>query len=530
MQEAEIKKTLHWLWLLPIFAMLIALYLAYKSISNLGPEITIELASANGLEAGRTKIRYRSLEVGTVKDITLTPDFQRVIIHAQMKKMAEPLLKADSEFWVVSPQIGFTGIKGLNTLLSGNFIEISPGKSLTYSKKFQGLDEIPAMAKSIFDGIRVFLEAETNAGLNVGSAIYYRGFVVGRIVSLKLSADFSKTEVQAFIKAPYDKLINSKTKFYNVSGLDLKVGMSGVEINMPSLETVLLGGLSFTTEEKSNEFFDPDRIVFKVYKSQQEIIEKPVYKKANYAMRFDNSIRGLRIGSLVEFQGIELGRVSDIKLIYDDDKNLALNSVILELEFERMKAANKPVDENSFSKLIKNGLYATLETANFFSGEKLIRLNINPNNSQELFYCEYSNYPLIPSQDSGFDFMVNQGNEILAKVKNLPLDELIASANSAVQSLEKVAKDLEGTGKNLNKSLNSVSRAANSVEKMMNNLNKEIPSVSRQFKHTMQSIDSESNIYFKFNKTLEDLSRMAQGISRLMRQLDAKPNSMIFGK
>ena len=145
---------------------------------------------------------------------------------------------------------------------------------------------------------------------------------------------------------------------------------------------------------------------------------------------------------------------------------------------------------------------------------------------------KYSNYPLIPSQETGFDRIVSQSNEILEQIKDLKLEELVQRANQTLKSLENSAKELElaSVGKNLNKSLNSVSKAANSVEKMMNSLNKELPSLSKQVKHTMGSLDSESNLYFKFNRTLEDLSKMAQGISRLMRQLDAKPNSMIFGK
>ena len=313
MQEAKIKKTLHWLWLLPILAMLIALYLAYKSISNLGPEITIEFASANGLEAGRTKIRYRSLDIGTVREITLTPDFKKVIIHAQMKRMAEPLLKADSEFWVVKPQIGVDGIKGLNTILSGNFIAISPGKSASNSSHFKGLDQSPLIPSSVA-GVRVHLTAESNAGLNVGSAVYYRGFRVGRIDYINFNEDFSKIEVQAFIFAPYDKLINSKTKFFNSSGIDFKLGSGGLELNMPSLETIALGGLSFKAE-KTEEPFLPETTVFNIYASEKDINEPPNYKKDYFVVYFDNSIKGLKIGSLVEYMGIELGRVKDIKLV-----------------------------------------------------------------------------------------------------------------------------------------------------------------------------------------------------------------------
>ena len=187
MQEPEIARNrLSYLWLLPIVALGIGLWLAYSRLSQIGPNIHITFTSAEGLEAGKTKIRYKDLAVGTVTSIDLSNDLKQIIVTAQMSRTAEPLLKKDSQFWIVKPQISASGVTGLGTIVSGNYIAVSPGKEADSANQFAGLDEAPQI-QSTEEGLRVRLITDSASGVNVGTAIYYRGISVGQIEQIRFS-------------------------------------------------------------------------------------------------------------------------------------------------------------------------------------------------------------------------------------------------------------------------------------------------------------------------------------------------------
>ena len=211
MQEPEIARNrLSYLWLLPVIALGIGLWLAWSRLSQIGPIIQIAFTSAEGLEAGKTKIRYKDLAVGTVTSIDLSNDLKQIIVTAQMLRTAEPLLKKDSQFWIVKPQISASGITGLGTIVSGNYITVSPGKDEDRANHFTGLDEAPQI-QSTEEGLRVRLLTNDARGVNVGTAIYYRGIAVGQIEQIRFSEHYDNLYLTAFIHAPFDRLITNNT-------------------------------------------------------------------------------------------------------------------------------------------------------------------------------------------------------------------------------------------------------------------------------------------------------------------------------
>jgi len=232
MQEPEIARNrLSYLWLLPIIALGIGLWLAYARLSQIGPNIHITFTSAEGLEAGKTKIRYKDLAVGTITSIDLSNDLKQIIVTAQMSRTAEPLLKKDSQFWIVKPQISASGVTGLGTIVSGNYIAVSPGKDAESANQFAGLDEAPQI-QSTEEGLRVRLITDSASGVNVGTAIYYRGISVGQIEQIRFSERYDNLYLTAFIHAPYDRLITNNTKFWNVSGINFSMGAEGANLEM----------------------------------------------------------------------------------------------------------------------------------------------------------------------------------------------------------------------------------------------------------------------------------------------------------
>ncbi|SUO97857.1 intermembrane transport protein PqiB [Suttonella ornithocola] len=553
MQEPKIEKNnTRLLWILPIIALGIGLYLAYNHLSNLGASVDIEFDNAQGIEAGKTKIRFKSLEIGTITNITLTDDFKKVIAHAQMTRTATPLLKQDTQFWVVKPQISASGITGLDTIISGSFIAIAPGESRENRRHFIGLNSPPLIPASE-PGVRVHLITNNVKGLNIGSPVYYRGFKVGQIDQIQFDDHFDRIKLEAFINSPYDKLINPNTKFWNISGFNFKLGANGADFSMESLETLALGGITFSTpmslsaggKDSINE-----NTIFTLYANEQDTNQSPIFEKQYYVLYFDSSIRGLNTGAPVEFDGIDIGEVIDIRLLYDEKQEKAIIPVLIELEPERIARVNLPQDSDNqddiMTTLIQQGMQASIETGSLLTGEKFIRLSMYPDDKQNITKDKYSSYTVLPTRNTGINKITDDIGSIVSTVKNLPFESLfnkaqtlMDKAGNAAGSLDKIiaTKEIQNIGKTIDKSLKqldgtlaSVRTTSDSANIVLKNLNNQLKTVTMQLENTLSGLAPNSNLYYNLNQTLQNLQKTSISIDRLMKKLDAKPNALIFGE
>lgn len=550
MQQPEIKKNkLGILWLLPILALGMGLYLAYHRLSQIGPTITIEFSTAEGLEAGKTKIRFKSLDIGTVTNISLSNNFKTVLVHAQMTRNAIDLLKQDSQFWVVKPQVTLNGITGLDTILSGSFIAVAPGQSKIDARNYKGLDTPPLIPLSE-PGMRIHLITDTSKGIYAGSPVYYRGFRVGQIETVKYDTELDRINIHAFINSPYDQLINNNTKFWNVSGISIKVGANGANVSMQSLETLALGGITFSTPVSlsgSNQPFD-NKMIFTLYANEQDTTQSPVYQKQYYVLYFEDSVRGLTTGNAVEFNGINIGQIIDIRLLYDEKIKKAVIPVLIEIEPERISRVNNSSNNDNsdiIQSLIKNGLEASMETSSLLTGDKIIRLAMYDDAKPTITTDKYSNYPIMPSRNTGITKITDDISTIVENVKNLPFNSLFTKAETllsnadstmknvktltATNEIQNIGKTIDNTLKQFDSTLASVKTTSQSANIMLTNLNKELKIVSKQLENTLYGISPESNLYYTLNQTLKSLQKTSKTVDRFMQKLDAKPNSMIFG-
>ncbi|MEM9995584.1 MAG: MlaD family protein, partial [Acinetobacter pittii] len=214
------------IWLIPLIALLIALSLAIKALLSHGPTIDVSFRTAEGLVAGKTTVRYKQVDIGVVRQIDLSEDRSHVIARIDLRKDASNFAAKDSRFWVVRPRIGTSGVSGIDTLLSGSYIEVDGGKSEEKKLEFTGL-EIPPVITSDVPGKEFFLNADDLGSLDVGSPIYYRRINVGQITAYKLSDDGKSVELQTFIRAPYDKFVTTDARFWQASGIDVSLNASG---------------------------------------------------------------------------------------------------------------------------------------------------------------------------------------------------------------------------------------------------------------------------------------------------------------
>lgn len=543
MQEPEIARNrLSYLWLLPVIALGIGLWLAYSHLSQIGPVIRIAFTSAEGLEAGKTKIRYKDLEVGTVTSIDLSNDLKQIIVTAQMSRTAEPLLKKDSQFWVVKPQISTGGITGLGTLISGNYIAVSPGKSEDSANQFAGLDEAPQI-QSTEEGLRVRLLTNSASGVNVGTAIYYRGISVGQIERIRFSEHYDNLYLTAFIRAPYDRLITNNTNFWNISGINLSVGAEGANLEVESLEALVRGGITFSTPTtlNSNETPATPGTVYTLFENERASTERTGFEKEYYVVYFDDTTRGLRQEAPVYFNGMKIGEVIDIRLLYDEAKNTAVTPVLIALEPDRIDRVNRQEkgDRKLIADLVKHGLQATLETGNLLTGDKIITLNQYPDDIRALGKDAYSNYPVLPSRAGSISQLTDDISAIVATVKKLPLDEIGNNTKEATAALKSalatpavknLGASLDKTLKQLDKTLVSVQKAGESTDKALAQLDKQMKTLGKQLEKTLYNFGPESSLTYTLQETLKTVQRSMKSINDVMRKIDDKPNVLIMGE
>lgn len=247
--EAEVRSrkrrfSISIVWLVPLIAVLIGGWLVFKAFSEKGPEISITFKSAEGLEAGKTKIRYKDVELGQISKIELSEDLSMVVVTAELVKQAESFLSVNTRFWVVRARVGVSGVSGLGTLFSGAYITLDPGEPGNITHHFKGLENPPLVTTDL-PGRHFLLKTESQGGLDIGSPVFYRKIQVGQVVAYELSENGQTIIFKVFINAPYHEYVYQNTRFWNASGINLKVDTQGVQLDTESLVSILIGGIAF---------------------------------------------------------------------------------------------------------------------------------------------------------------------------------------------------------------------------------------------------------------------------------------------
>src|SRR6266700_5480425 len=231
------------IWIIPVLAAVVAIGIAVQRIRSEGPTITVIFSAAEGIEAGKTLVKYKDVTIGRVTQVELTNDFAKVRVTAKIAKHAAGLMVEDAKFWIVQPTISLSGVSGLSTLLSGNYIGFGPGKAAQSQSYFNGLDVAPVITE--VRGGQFALRANDLGSLEIGSPVYYRRLPVGQVIAYELAPDGNTVQVRVFIKAPYDTYVYPETRFWNASGVEVSVGADGVDVRTESLVALLIGGLAF---------------------------------------------------------------------------------------------------------------------------------------------------------------------------------------------------------------------------------------------------------------------------------------------
>jgi len=449
--EASVKRRrrIAPIWLVPIVAVLLGLWMVVYTYRSQGPEISIVFSTAEGIEAGKTKIKARSVEVGLVEDVVLGEDLETVVVTAKLERSATTLLRSDTQFWVVRPRVGAAGISGLGTIMSGGYIELAPGDGPEGRRAFTGLEDVPVTPAGT-PGLKLELVSERAGSVSTGNPILYRGFEVGRVESAEFDVESQRVRYDAFIDAPYKGLVTTTTRFWNASGLSFSASADGIEMSTGSLQSLLLGGVSFGVPEG----VEPGDAVesgawFALFPDRQSVDERPYRHSVEYVVKFARSVRGLRPGAPVEYRGLPAGHVERIlleELVAEGvEGEGAPIPVLIRLEPGRMKMGDSAEAIELMSRRIeagvRNGLRATLSTGNLLTGSLYVSLDFYPDEAPAEL-GSFAGHTTIPSIPSGLEGIQVQLTSLLDKLNAMPLEDVAASANRTVQELERTMAEL----------------------------------------------------------------------------------------
>ena len=448
------KMRLSVVWIIPILAALVALGIAVQSYLSKGPTITIIFKSAEGLEPGKTAIKYKDIHIGEVSAVKLSHDYSKIEVTAKIEKHAEGLIVQDSKFWVVRPQVTLSGVSGLSTLLSGNYIGIDPGKSKQKGKHYNGLDVAPVITSGQ-PGREFLLRAHDLGPLDVGSPIYYRRLNVGQVISCELAKDGKSFDIKVFINSPYDKFVSADTRFWQAGGIDVSVGASGVTVRTQSLLSLLVGGIAFESAPDSASDPAPAKAVFTLYTDRTAAFAKVETVVQHYRLHFNESLRGLSVGAPVSFMGMSVGEVTDLGLEFNPGTFGLRPRVVVALypsrfvaHFPKGTTALPPPksakERQAFTnRLVEKGLRAQLQTGSFISGQLFVALEYFPK-AKKASIDWTQEMPEFPTMPGGLGQFEDKLMTILTKIEKLPLDEVSRDVRKVLASLDQSLKDVNG--------------------------------------------------------------------------------------
>jgi paraquat-inducible protein B len=388
-------------WFIPLVAAVVGAFVAWRTYADLGPLIEIEFASAEGLEAGKTKLKYKDVEVGVVEEIRLEPDLANVVCTARMVRDAEDWLTENTRFWVVTARVAGGEVSGLATIFSGAYIGVDPVLEGRRARRFTGLD-VPPIVTADQPGTHFKLVSHQAGSVPLGTPVTFRKVRVGEVVASELDASGDFVNVQIFVHAPHDERVRTATRFWNASGVHVALDASGVQVQVESLVSLLIGGIAFETPLEGAGEVAAAGSVFELYPSQ-EATEREVYtQKVHWLLYFDQSVRGLSPGAPVEFRGIQIGEVRDLKLEFDPEKGRFRVPVVVTIEPERMGSlvgADRDSRREALDRLVRQGLRAQVQSGNLLTGQLLVQLDMHADAAPaEIVWTErYPEFPTIPT-------------------------------------------------------------------------------------------------------------------------------------
>ena len=522
----RIEKARRWnvslVWLVPLVAVAIAASLLVRSVFLTGPRVEIEFKSADGVEAGKTEVRYKEVIIGKVVSVSLRDDRKRVVVVVQLDRSAAKFAVDDTTFWVVRPRIGTAGVSGLGTLFSGAYIGSDAGVSTASRDEFVGLEAPPFVLRGE-PGTVYVLKVDDLGSLDVGSPVFHRRTPVGRVVGYTLDPDRDELSMKIFIESPYQKLVSGDSRFWNASGIDLTLNSSGLSVNTQTLASILAGGIAFDSPPDATRGTPaPENAVFRLFADRRSALAPPDGDPVTVRMVFDQSARGLAPGAAVDLLGIDIGRVRGVALQYDGLRKRFPIEVVADIYPLRLGPVRTALmrdagggDAVVLQRLVSNGLRAQLRTGNLLTGQLFVALDFIPGPASASTASVAADGSVrLPTSPGTLSEIQPQIAEIVQKISKIPFDEIgrdlrttLSSASHAITRLTPEAQQA------LAEVQRTLARAQTSLDSLDRNV-----------------IDANAPVQRNLEDTLQELQRTSRALRVLSDYLQQHPESMLRGK
>jgi paraquat-inducible protein B len=513
----EKRSSISMIWLTPLIAALIGGWLIFEHFKEQGVIISVDFKRASGIEAGKTQVKFKDIQVGMVKDVQFSDALDRVIVTMEIQSKLESRLTKSSQFWVVRPRIGAGGISGLSTILSGAYVAIDPGAEGKPVKSFTGLEEPPGFV-SDSPGSIYQLRSENLGSLSLESPVYYRDIQVGKVVSYDFSDDGRHVDIDIFIDAPYDRFVSGNSRFWNTSGVDIDLDSEGVKLDVPSLLSLIAGGISFTTPQDLETYTKaPAGMLFTLHEEKEQTRTEISTLTVPIVLYFDDTVRGLSIDAPVEYRGIRIGTVKSISFEGDDIENEIRIPVLVELEPDRIPGNTRKTTYSSdeeriqaiarlLDNLVQKGLRAKLQRGSLITGQIFVELDMYPDEPPTKLAFE-KGYMVLPTVPNTVNLLTRRIDRILAKLEEVPVADISEHLKNTLAGTDALVNDENS----LPASIDKMNRGLEQLDHLLTNMNK-------------------GPINTQVLQTLQELEATARSLRIMAEYLERHPEALIKGK
>ena len=543
------RKRFSLIWLIPIVAGAIAVYLVITTLADRGPLITISFKTGSGISAQQTQVTHKAVALGMVEDVQLTDDLKNVKVRVRMNREGAKILTDHARFWVVRPRLSSGDFSGLETLVSGAYIEVDPGLPGGESERsFVGLEEPPGM-RSDEPGTSYSLRAGRLGSLGPGAPIFYRDVTVGEVLSYDLGDGLGPVTINVFVRRPFDKFVHQDTHFWNASGLSVSLGGAGVHVELESLQALLSGGVAFETP---HQFGNTTSSVppaapntrFMLFDDKGQADAAGFVQKIPFVTYFTTSVGGLAKGSPVDVFGIQVGTVNDVKLMLDQAHGQMRARVTYDLQPERVFAEDMSIRQADPEKvtdaLVQQGMRAVLESSSFITGQKQISLQYVPGASPAQVGHE-GDALLMPSQGGGVDNIMSSLSDITTKLDRIPFEDIGKNLNATLASANRVISgpEVHNALARLSDTLADVQHLVRHADQGLGPILQRLPRISAELQQAVERANAalgeggyggNSDFQRGVSRVLDQVNDAARSIRLLVDFLDRHPEALLQGR
>jgi len=517
------------IWLVPAIAVLVGLSLFFERIAREGPEVVITFKSAQGLEPGRTPVRYKDVTIGVVTAVDLSPDYRAAQVTVRILRKAAPLITEGASFWVVRPRIGLTEVSGLGALFSGNYIAFERGVPDRPQRRFTGLDNAMVVASDT-PGRKFVLHSHDALRIDVGLPVYYLGLQVGQVISCDVSPDGRGVDVQVFVNAPYDRHVQPSTRFWNASGIDLGVRGGEVSLRTESLLALMVGGIAF---EEGEDAAQPAAMEsggvpsFTLFRDRETALASDDSRASHYVLFFDEPVEGLRPGSPVTLLGVPAGRVKDVRLEADRRSGRLRGRIEVTFAPERaLGGLSSPADQRAFldAMVARHGLRAQLRTANMLTGQRYVAFDYFTGAAPARVDRKAA-VAVLPSVPSMWPTFENKLHRLLDKLDSLPLSDALADARGVMQEAKGTLAQVGTLAADVDRdalpefvsTMQDARRSLDAAERMMDNTSATLVGPDAPGQRDLRA-------------ALQEVAHAASALRSLAASIEEHPSSLIWGR